>query len=114
ELERALDHLAWIDRRVVDGPDLLAFVGDEVVALVQKKHAELLAFAVGHHGAAIVEHARPRREHVAASELAARKAPGGSLHDLELCDGALAQPAHFSEPLARGGDDFRHRVDTTY
>jgi hypothetical protein len=33
ELERALDHLAWIDRRVVDGTDLLALVGDQTVAL---------------------------------------------------------------------------------
>src|SRR6266536_4348104 len=35
ELERALDHLAGLDRRVVDGADLLALVRDQLVALVE-------------------------------------------------------------------------------
>ena len=48
EFERALDHLARIDRRVIDGADLLDFVGDELVALVEKQHAELLAVGEGH------------------------------------------------------------------
>ena len=39
----ALDHFARIDRRVIDGADLLQFVGDELVALVEEQHAELLA-----------------------------------------------------------------------
>jgi hypothetical protein len=42
ELERALDHLAWIDRRVVDGTDLLALVGDQTVAFVEKQDAKLI------------------------------------------------------------------------
>jgi hypothetical protein len=41
ELERALDDFARIDRGVVDGSDLLALVGDEMVALVEKEDAEL-------------------------------------------------------------------------
>ncbi len=32
KLERPLDHLARIDRRMVDGADLLQFVGDQLVA----------------------------------------------------------------------------------
>ena len=43
QFQRALDHFARIDRRVVDGADLLQFVGDELVALVEEQHAELLA-----------------------------------------------------------------------
>ena len=45
QFERALDHFARIDRRVIDGADLLQFVGDELVALVEKQHAELLLSA---------------------------------------------------------------------
>jgi hypothetical protein len=46
-----------LDRGVVDGADLLQFVGDELVALVEEQHAELLAVRKGLRGAAIVEHA---------------------------------------------------------
>ena len=60
ELERALDHLARIDRRVIDGADLLQFVGDQLVALVEEQNSELLLVGEGHRHAAIVEHARPR------------------------------------------------------
>ena len=60
ELERALDHLARIDRGVVDGAGLVPFIGDEVIALVEKEDAELLLVGEGHGGAAIVEHVRPR------------------------------------------------------
>ena len=43
QLERALDHLARIDRRVVDGAGLLDLVGDQRVLLVEEEDAELLA-----------------------------------------------------------------------
>src|SRR5262249_18035916 len=42
ELERALDHLARIDRGVIDGAGLMLLVGDEVVALVEEQNAEVL------------------------------------------------------------------------
>jgi hypothetical protein len=60
ELERALDHLARIDRGVIDGAGLMLLVGDEVVALVEEQNAEVLLALEGHGGAAIVEHVRPR------------------------------------------------------
>jgi hypothetical protein len=44
---------------MVDGADLLQFVGDQLVALVEEQHAELLLVGEGHGGAAIIEHARP-------------------------------------------------------
>jgi hypothetical protein len=56
----ALDHLARIDRGVIDSAGLLYFVGDERIALVEKQHPELLAIGKTLRGAAIVEHARPR------------------------------------------------------
>ena len=39
QFERALDHLARIDRRVVHRAGLLHFVGDQLVALVEEQHA---------------------------------------------------------------------------
>jgi hypothetical protein len=42
EFERALDHFARIDRRVVDGAGLLDLIGDQLVALVEEQDAELL------------------------------------------------------------------------
>ena len=59
QFQRALDHLARIDRRVVDRAGLLHLVGDELVALVEKQDAELLFVGEGLRGAAIVEHGRP-------------------------------------------------------
>ena len=59
QLQRALDHLARIDRRVVDGAGLLHLVGDQPVALVEEQDAELLLVVERHAAAAIVEHARP-------------------------------------------------------
>ena len=42
KLERALDDFAGVDRRVIDGADLLDFVGNELIALVEEQDAELL------------------------------------------------------------------------
>jgi len=41
QFQRPLDHFARIDRRVIDGADLLQFVGDELAALGEEQHAEL-------------------------------------------------------------------------
>ena len=42
EFEGALDDFARIDRRMVDRADLLALVGNQAVALVEKQDAKLL------------------------------------------------------------------------
>ena len=42
ELERALDHLARINRGVVDGAGLMLLIGDQVVAFVEEQNAEML------------------------------------------------------------------------
>ena len=54
-LQRALDDLARIDRRVVDGALLLHLVGDQPVLLVEKEDAELLVVLERHRRAAIVD-----------------------------------------------------------
>jgi hypothetical protein len=46
QLQRAPDDLAGVDRGVVDGADLLDFVGDELVALVEEENCSLSAKAI--------------------------------------------------------------------
>ena len=60
ELERALEHLARIDRGVIDGAGLMLLVGDELVCFIEKQDAKMLLALEAHGGAAIVDHARPR------------------------------------------------------
>src|SRR6516162_6985333 len=52
-----------------------------------------------HGGAAIVEHVRPRRQHLALFDLAAHEPIGRRLHDLELGDGGPSQTIDVLEPL---------------
>jgi hypothetical protein len=59
KLERALDDLARIDRCVIDSADLLQFVDDQLIALVEEQHAKLFLFGKGHGRAAVIDHARP-------------------------------------------------------
>ena len=59
EFERALDHLARIDRGVVDGAALLHFVGDQPVFLVEEQYAELLDVLERHGRAAVIDQGRP-------------------------------------------------------
>ncbi len=42
ELKRPADHLARVDRRVVDGAALLGLVGDQPVLPVEKQQVEAL------------------------------------------------------------------------
>ena len=62
QFECALDHLARVDRGVVDGAGLLHLVRDQLVALVEEQDAELLLVGERHRGAAIVDHVVPRRQ----------------------------------------------------
>src|SRR5262245_66442970 len=63
QLERALHHLALMDRGVVDGALLLHLVGDDLVAFVEEQYTKLLLGLEAHRGAAIVEHLAPGGEH---------------------------------------------------
>ncbi len=84
EFERSFHHLAWIDRRVIDGAGLLHLVGDQAVLLVEEQDTELLAVLEGHGRAAIVEKLRPVGQDLTATHLAARHALGGGGDDLEI------------------------------
>src|SRR5262249_25370797 len=103
ELERALDHLARIDRGVIDGAGLMLLVGDQVVVLAEEQTEEWLLAREGHAGAAIVEHVRPRAQPLALFALAAHEPIGRRLHDLELGDGGLAE-TDLLQPLQRRRD----------
>src|SRR6516162_10525142 len=63
ELERALYHLASIDRRMVDGAALLTLVLDEHVLAIEQQEMELLNLAVSDLSAAIVDELVPRTDH---------------------------------------------------
>ncbi len=56
EFQSPFDHFARIDRRMIDRSLALDFIGDQRIALVEKKNAELLAGFVGHHRMAIIDH----------------------------------------------------------
>src|SRR6516162_3147851 len=63
ELECALDHLARIDRRVVDRPALLLLVLDQYVFAVEEEDVELLDLAMRDVRCAIIDQLVPRAEH---------------------------------------------------
>ncbi|MDT4874841.1 hypothetical protein FQZ97_1101690 [compost metagenome] len=73
QFERALDDLARIDRRVVDGAGLLDLIGDRHVALVEEQDAELLLGLVSHRRVAIFDHHRPGREDMLLAQLALQR-----------------------------------------
>ena len=101
QFQRALDHLARIDRRVVDRAGLLHFVGDQGVLLVEEQDAELLALLEGHRRAAIVEHLVPGGQHLAALDLAARHALRGGGDDLEVERRAVADVLDLLQQVLR-------------
>jgi hypothetical protein len=48
---------------MIDGADLLDFVEDQLITLVEKERAKLLLVSEGHRGSTIVDDARPGRQH---------------------------------------------------
>ena len=59
ELQRTLDDLTRINRRMVDSPLLLKIVGNQPVLLVEEEDAELLDVFERHLRPAIVDQCRP-------------------------------------------------------
>ena len=59
ELERALDHLAGIDRGVVDRPALLLLVLDQHILAVEEENVELLDTPVGDVCGAVIDELVP-------------------------------------------------------
>ena len=106
KLERPFDDLARIDRCVIDRTGLLHFVGNQLVALVEKKDAELFPLGEGLGAAAIVEHGRPGRECRPFFNLAAQQPTRRRLHDLDFGDAGLAEALDFGKARDRRGDHF--------
>ena len=107
EIQRALDDLARIDGRVVDGARALHLVGDEDVLAVEEQHAELLTRRARHRRCAVIEQRLPRAERGLAEQLRFGKPERRRLDDLELRDRVLAKPGDLQQPRARRRDDFR-------
>src|SRR5260370_6274782 len=82
---------------MIDCADLLDLVEDELVAFVEKQDAKLLPLCKRHRGTAIVEHRRPRRQHVTAFHLAAGEPEGSGFDHLEFRDGGIAEPVHLGK-----------------
>ena len=76
-VERALHHLARIDRRVVDGAALLHLVGDQHVLAVEEQDAELLGLLVRERGVAVVDQLLPVGQHRHVLDLALGQPPAG-------------------------------------
>lgn len=98
ELQRALDDFARIDRRVIDGADLLHLIRNQLVALVEKQDAKLLLVGEGHRGAAIVDYGGPGRQYGAALQLALADAGGRGGDQPDLGDRGLAEAADLTQP----------------
>ena len=99
-LQSAFDNFTWIHGRVVDRAHSLQFVGDEAIALVEEKYAELLALGEGHRGAAIFDDVFPRSKRRPLAHSAARQAPPGRLDDLDVSRGGIPDAVDFQQPLA--------------
>src|SRR5258708_18734419 len=112
QFQCAFDHFARIDRRMIDCADLLDLVDDELVAFVEKQDAKLLPLGKRHRGAAIVEHRRPRRQHVTAFHLAAGEPKGGGLDHLEFRDGGIAEPVALGKTRPWRRDHVAERAES--
>src|SRR3984893_749180 len=96
---------------MIDGADLLALVGDQAVALVEKQNAKLLLVGERHGGAAVVDERRPGREHRATLRLHFQKAVRGGFYHFELGDGRLAKP-RLRQQLRRRTDHLGERSES--
>jgi hypothetical protein len=99
EFEGALDHLARIDRRMIDGTRLLHLVGDKGILLVEEQHAELLACLERHRRAAILDHRRPGCENLTVLEFALEHAVGDCSGQLEFGCDAVSHALDFSKQV---------------
>src|SRR3546814_5515251 len=97
EFERAFDHLAHIDRRLIDRPLAREFVADQHIARVEIEDAHALDVDRPHVGAQPVEQRIPAGEQRLVAKLAFQKAQAGSLDDLECRDPGIAEPIDAAE-----------------
>ena len=110
ERQRALDDLARIDRRVVDGAALLHLVGDQHVLAVEEEDAELLGLLVRQSGVAVVDELLPVGQHRHVLDLALGQPPAGLARGLEQHQRALVD-LELAQLLGLGGEDVAQRAE---
>ena len=112
EFQRALDHLARIDRRMVDRADALRFVGDQAVLLVEEQDPEFLAVRERHRGAAIVDHLAPRtiERRFSTRPCANRCAPASTILNSVIAPSAM--PSTSASRAGGAASDFGERAES--
>ena len=108
--QRALHHLARIDRRVIDGAALLHFVGDQHVLAVEEEDAELLGLLVRQCRVAVVDELLPVGQHRHVLDLALGEPPSGLAGRLEQDQGALVD-VELAQLSGLGGEDVAQRAE---
>ena len=107
QFQRPPNHLARIDRRVVDGAAALRLVGLQPVAAVQEQHADLLDRLARQDGGQIADQRVPVGQHRPVQHLRPRQAQRGGLHQLQRRGTRLAEPLDAAQIGHRGGDRAR-------
>jgi hypothetical protein len=103
-LQRALDHLARIDGRVVHRAARLRLVGDQAVLAVEVEDAEHLRLLPRHGGGEVFDQPVPGVEDGALHHLRAGHAERGGLNELHRRDAVDAEAARVEQRLLRGGE----------
>ena len=111
QLERALDDLAGIDRRVVDRTALLPFVPDQHVLAVEKQDVELLDLAMGDMRGAVIDQLVPRVDHRPLVQCRAHKAQCRLTRRFERGDPGQTK-AGAGERVRLGAQQFRKAAET--
>ena len=101
QFQRALDHLARIDRHVIDRAARLFLVRDQHILAVKEQDAELFGFAVRHGGVAIVEQRIPGGQDRAVHHPRAGHALCDGLDQLQFLHHGLAHARDRGKPRGR-------------
>ena len=59
EIERAFDHLAWVDRDMINSAYALNFIRDQDVLAIKEQYAKQFGVAVRHGHAAVIQQCVP-------------------------------------------------------
>src|SRR6516164_879809 len=92
ELERALDHFARVDRRMVDGAALLTLMLDQHILAVEKQEMEFLDFAVTDLRGAKVDQLVPRADHGPFEQFRPHQPQRRLTHQFDASDRRWAEP----------------------
>jgi len=97
ELERALDHLAGIDRGVVDRPALLLLVLDQRILAVEEEDVKPLDLAMRDVRGAIINELVPRADHRPPIEFRPHQPKCRLAHRLDVAARVAGEEDHLDE-----------------